>query len=350
MGVCCALRAAPEVGSQAVARNLLLVGGAGLSPGVCRALQVLEVRAFDTLMSSEDSEDFDVLVSLRMVMDTEATFGVAPEVEQALVSALKSRVPGAVSAELMVLAPCAVPIADVTLDQLSMASHAVLAHSIERFLDLGLLVRPACTTPAELAELDAICRRRIERTEAALLRRGIRMGTQFFLFKEVSVRGRERYDLLLDLAAEPFLAQWCAAAPWMPLIKALLGEDVQVDVSVIFARGGADDQDWHSDGAHLGSPVAGWNGLGHAMPYAICVFLPLLDLTPDTGCTQFWPATHKYDQLLGFGPAGPVLHCTVDGLVPAGHAVIYDYRLMHRGLRNNTPVCCLLLLLLNFFK
>lgn len=84
-------------------------------------------------------------------------------------------------------------------------------------------------------------------------------------------------------------------------------------------------QEWHSDGP----PAA-----DAARPYAVCVFVPLLDLTADTGCTQFWPGSHMHAHLLGFGPAAPVLEAAVDGRVAAGDAVLYDYRVLHRGLPN----------------
>lgn len=99
-------------------------------------------------------------------------------------------------------------------------------------------------------------------------------------------------------------------------------------------------QDWHSDGP----PAAEAD-----QPYAVCVFVPLLDLSRETGCTQFWPGSHVHDHLLGFGPAAVVLETAVDGLVAAGDAVLYDYRVLHRGLPNECgdvrrdvlQVCCL---------
>lgn len=84
-------------------------------------------------------------------------------------------------------------------------------------------------------------------------------------------------------------------------------------------------QEWHSDGP----PAAQAD-----QPYAVCVFVPLLDLSPATGCTQFWPGSHVHAHLLGFGPAAVVLETAVDGLVAAGDAVLYDYRVLHRGLPN----------------
>lgn len=103
---------------------------------------------------------------------------------------------------------------------------------------------------------------------------------------------------------------------------------------------------------------------GVAAPYAMCVFVPLMDLSEEVGFTQFWPGTHLHEQLIGqcssaeyllslpsspwfslitrslcvsgFGPACPVLDCQVDGIVPRGSAVMYDYRTLHRGMGNRS--------------
>ena len=52
--------------------------------------------------------------------------------------------------------------------------------------------------------------------------------------------------------------------------------------------------------------------------------------------TQFWLGTHIYRDLLGFGGLAGVLSSGTDGTVKAGGAVMYDYRLMHRGMPNRS--------------
>jgi ectoine hydroxylase-related dioxygenase (phytanoyl-CoA dioxygenase family) len=96
-------------------------------------------------------------------------------------------------------------------------------------------------------------------------------------------------------------------------------------------------QEWHADGPHMG-PCAGPDGTGESQPYGACVFLPLHDLKacPEMGCTQFWPGTHKYSHLLGFGPAASEMHLALDALASPSEAVIYDYRTLHRGLANDS--------------
>jgi hypothetical protein len=42
-----------------------------------------------------------------------------------------------------------------------------------------------------------------------------------------------------------------------------------------------------------------------------------------------------HQHLLGFGPAATVLETTVEAHLTAGTAVLYDYRVLHRGLENS---------------
>ena len=103
----------------------------------------------------------------------------------------------------------------------------------------------------------------------------------------------------------------------------------------MYSKPGARDQDWHCDGRHLaGESRADFTGAGVSAPYAVCVFVPLCDLNQEVGFTQFWGGSHVTDGLIGFGAAAEVLRGRVDGVVDAGGFVAYDYRTMHRGMRN----------------
>eukprot|EP00892_Ulva_mutabilis_P011970 jgi/Ulvmu1/9145/UM005_0243.1 len=189
-----------------------------------------------------------------------------------------------------------------------------------------------CLSSEAIALWQQQVQQQVELLEGLLRGRGVALhDNAIFTFREVAARGRHRFDARLDVGplwqAPP--AQQLRAvlrqAPWMPVVRALLGEEAVTITSVVYARPGADAQEWHSDG-----PPAAQDG----QPYAVCVFVPLLQLTADTGCTQFWPGTHVQPHLVGFGPAAAVLETAVDGLVAAGDAVLYDYRTLHRGLPN----------------
>jgi ectoine hydroxylase-related dioxygenase (phytanoyl-CoA dioxygenase family) len=234
--------------------------------------------------------------------------------------------------------------------------------------------------------------RRIAKAERALreMRPSVNVGADVFAFREMGSRGGERFDLLFPVPgrdvddarknaddASPysddldededaaFVRELAMTAPWTrTLVEPLLGSNENenendaadalaskqktekkkeplswwCDVSVVYSKPGATNQDWHCDGRHLaGAARADFDGEGVADPYAVCVFCPLVDLNESVGFTQFWAGSHKSsDGLIGFGSAAEVLRGTVDGVVKAGGAVAYDYRTMHRGMANNS--------------
>ena len=120
-------------------------------------------------------------------------------------------------------------------------------------------------------------------------------------------------------------------------------QEMDFDVSVVYSKPGACTQNWHADGAHQkGALDAGWTRLGYqtqlAAPYAICLFVPLIDLNATVGYTQFWPGSHRYRDLVGFGPVAALAGATLDDgqSCRAGDGIWYDYRLLHRGMPNTS--------------
>jgi ectoine hydroxylase-related dioxygenase (phytanoyl-CoA dioxygenase family) len=113
------------------------------------------------------------------------------------------------------------------------------------------------------------------------------------------------------------------SAPWMPLVKAILGDDVKrLSSSCILSLPGSDAQPWHSDGEHVEPTM-------HLPPHCLNVFIPLVNMTKDFGPTQFVPGSHIH-----YGtnatPVGPTL--------PAGRPLLFDHRVKHRGVPNTTKL------------
>jgi len=79
-------------------------------------------------------------------------------------------------------------------------------------------------------------------------------------------------------------------------------------------------QAWHMDGAHMDDEVQ--------LPcHILTVFVPLVDLSAENGATEFSLGTHLHDcEDLG----ERVIECS------AGSAIIFDYRVLHRGTANRT--------------
>jgi len=77
-------------------------------------------------------------------------------------------------------------------------------------------------------------------------------------------------------------------------------------------------QKWHADGGHL---------FGHVQlpPHCINVFIPLIDLTSDHGPTEVQVGSHHLNG------DHTVEQTNLELIAKAGDAILFDYRLQHRG-------------------
>lgn len=74
---------------------------------------------------------------------------------------------------------------------------------------------------------------------------------KIFNFAEIAARGRHRFDLRLDVGPlwqrrQDRLQAAMHAAPWLPVVHEILGEDVVSIISVVYSMPGADAQVWPS--------------------------------------------------------------------------------------------------------
>lgn len=181
-----------------------------------------------------------------------------------------------------------------------------------------------------------------------------------FRFQEVASRCLGRLDIRYGMNEPPFsnlhpptstTAQTKKNSLFhsllWPLIQDLLGKDAElVYIGLIPSFPNSEDQPWHQDGCTL-FPEAPPE-LGDSLPpYALNVFLPLLDITEELGPTEFWLASHctneARDTFLSSngGAATTVNDDMIDKnknivapLIQTGDALIYDYRVCHRGTSN----------------
>jgi ectoine hydroxylase-related dioxygenase (phytanoyl-CoA dioxygenase family) len=219
--------------------------------------------------------------------------------------------------------------------------------SVLAFREWGVLVQQNLLSALEIKDLCLIVDRAISSAEEALAmyRPEMLVGKDAFCFKEIASRNVQRFDLrLIDPKAQEFVKQHVLSRPnvtWM--LRNVLGTDDEIDfdVSVVYSRPGAGAQGWHADGAHMkNAKDAGWEEQGWntrlAQPYAICVFIPLIDLNDTVGFTQFWPGSHRNRDLFGFGKLANVVQANYDAKAQAGDGVWYDYRTLHQGMPNNS--------------
>lgn len=106
-------------------------------------------------------------------------------------------------------------------------------------------------------------------------------------------------------------------------------------ISVVTASAGATEQQWHQDGPHV--DVA-----SHQPCHCLNVFIPLIDVTSHHGPTEIRPGTHYYTRnlvpMMLAAKARKTLRDPVLPLLEAGDALIFDYRVLHRGRANVSDV------------
>jgi len=146
----------------------------------------------------------------------------------------------------------------------------------------------------------------------------------FDVFRE---RGFGRYDMELPVFEDAkefgFLTDM-KKAPWMPVVKAILGRDaILIHKGCFLSMPGSAPQVYHQDGVHLTTQA-------QRPCHAINVFIPLVDLSTRNGPTEFCLGSHilgleDYDRDFVETPTPK-----------AGNPVIFDYRLGHRGLGNSS--------------
>jgi len=217
--------------------------------------------------------------------------------------------------------------------------------------EMGIMVQPQILDSNSVCQLKCLVDQAIHDVEQslALHRPDIQVGKNVFCFQEIASRNLERFDLRLT---DPEILEFVQCNIMNnPKVKATLNSclgtssptETDFDVSVVYSKPGACAQGWHTDGDHQkGGQDAGWTKDGWktrlANAYAICLFIPLIELDDETGFTQFWPRSHYSRDFAGFGKVAELTQTTFDGKCYAGDAVFYDYRLFHRGMPNNSNI------------
>lgn len=152
-------------------------------------------------------------------------------------------------------------------------------------------------------------------------------------FREIIDRDGGRRDVRFQLDRYPFTASGLVYNSIVyPFIQKLLCCDdpgKKEGVNLLYAgimwalpsssKEKQTHQKWHADGGHLFHHA-------HLPPHCINVFYPLVDITPENGPTEVLPGTHVSSYV---GNSEKIPLCC-----KAGDAVIFDYRLQHRGNAN----------------
>lgn len=160
-------------------------------------------------------------------------------------------------------------------------------------------------------------------------------------YDEIVQRSQGRWDIPISPAEFGFDAK---AFPWWPLIVRLLGEDAEHAFSgLVSSDPGSPAQEWHIDSPHVSAE--------HLPAHAVNVFVAIEDVSMAMGPTEFAVGSHWHtnhlsnsalvvDNLLyqnsGISPEildTPKLECHSSAF-SAGNSMIFDDRMLHRGLAN----------------
>ena len=208
-----------------------------------------------------------------------------------------------------------------------------------------LLVESLCD-PEFTTHLLDVSLRRSDQVMSALGAQSIGIGSAAG-FNEVVQRSPGRWDI--PISPDEFGANE-RALPWWPLIAAVLGEDAEHSFSgVVYSDPGSPAQYWHIDSPHVSAD--------HLPAHALNVMIALHDTPLSMGPTELARGSHLLtnhlqnpalvsDKLVyqheATAPEQLVAH--TEQVVPegfssaltAGSCLIFDDRILHRGLGNSS--------------
>jgi len=246
-------------------------------------------------------------------------------------------------------------------------NDSVHLHAARQLRDRGFVVLPSVGISPERVEQ---VRQEVEKRFSGLLddvdKLGIDPVQQQYRFSEIATRQKNRWDLRIKQSNDdaPLLTSLCqdAAALATPVIEKLhtllprrtddagwrglqgLGAaQPKLDsLGAIVSLQGAKPQRFHSDASKRHFALAS------ALPRhrLFNVFVPLVDIAEDSYGPQFWPGSHlertrmtRYRQVLSRSTHvedDPRTMLAMEApACQAGGLIIFDYRILHRGLANS---------------
>ena len=195
-----------------------------------------------------------------------------------------------------------------------------------------------------LQKIMDVSHRRIREVWAALGEREIGIGSAAG-YDEIVQRSPGRWDL--PISPERF-GTTSRQMPWWPLVAQILGDDAEHSFSgVVFSEPGSPEQFWHIDSPHQDAR--------HLPAHALNVLVALHDIPMEMGPTEMARGSHVLtnhlanpslvaDELI-YQHAGTSPGSLVEGTeneppetsvraLTAGSCLVFDDRILHRGLAN----------------
>lgn len=146
-------------------------------------------------------------------------------------------------------------------------------------------------------------------------------------FDDAKQVGHRRIQIAVDLSL-PFNSPALYANPLiLPILKALLGNELYFGIfGSVTSLPGSEDQHFHRDNPLLFSESVN----RFLPPYAINLFVPLIEFNETTGTTRLFPTTHVKSGREAVSCAG------IEPLIRVGSCLLMDYRLYHQGTGNRS--------------
>ena len=203
-----------------------------------------------------------------------------------------------------------------------------------------------------LARLRTFCSSRLSSLLDEVKATGYDTMEQQYQFAEICHRSRKRWDMRIDQAAEPDFAALVEAT--LDVARPIIQETVLADLQdasecdaeaptvaldssgAVISIKGAKAQRFHTD--------AGVDAFGAAeadpSQRLFNVFVPLVEVEENTDGTQFWPGSHLISDAPRLAREDRLVRNEqrmqemIAPAIPAGGVLIFDYRVVHRGLKN----------------
>jgi hypothetical protein len=156
-------------------------------------------------------------------------------------------------------------------------------------------------------------------------------------FREIVMRSPGRYEISLLYSTAPDCLESLKQI-LSPIVSALLeatdwNELSICNLSLVVSTPGSLEQSWHADGGHV-------NLQKHLPCHVMNIFVPLHDIVFAMGPTEIRPGTHFHTRNLApmmlAAACRKTLQRPVAPILATGDVLIFDYRVLHRGLANKT--------------